>query len=249
MLQNLTKTTLLQASTWFKANGFLMNESKTQELHFSLRDLPEKVNVNSVKFLGIYIDNKLSWEPHIMYISAKLSRVIFLLRSLKNQVPSNYLRTAYFAFFQSIIAYGLLLWGSSSHIHSILLLQKKAVRIITNSDKLEHCRPLFVRLECLTVVNLYIFHVLLYTKNNLSAHQLRQDIHNYNTRNSSCINIPYNRLSKSQKSYEVLGLKMFNRLPSNIRQLPLDIFKTELYRSLVKKPFYSVQEFFEAKEF
>jgi len=247
-LQNLNDSTLKEASTWFRANGLILNEGKTQEIFFSLRDPPQQVSIDSVKFLGVYIDHKLSWEPHITYISAKLSRVIFLLRSLKNHVPLNYVRSSYFAFFQSIISYGILLWGNSNHINRILLLQKKAVRIITDSHKLEHCKPLFIKLQLLTVINLYIFKILLFTKNNLSTHQLRQDIHNYNTRNSKQINIPFTRLTKSQNSYEVLGVKMFNAFPSKIADLPMTLFKRELFGFLVNSPFYSTQEFFKSME-
>lgn len=58
-------------------------------------------------------------------------------------LPGAYLRMMYFALFQSIINYGILLWGSSHHITRGLLLQNKAVRIIAFSNFRDHCRPLF----------------------------------------------------------------------------------------------------------
>lgn len=243
-LENITKETLSQVSIWFRANGFHLNESKTQQSLFSLRDLPIE-HLSSVKFLGVIIDSKLSWEPHIKYVSVKLSRVVYLLRNLKNHVPLNYVRSAYFAFFQSVITYGLLLWGNSRHIQNILILQKKVIRIITGSEKLAHCKPLFIDLKVLTVVNLYIYTVLLYTKNNLSEHPLRQDVHTHNTRNNRNMDIPFCRLSKSLNSYEVVGMKMFNKLPLEWIEAPFNLFKQRLYDWLVNTPFYSVGEFFE----
>jgi hypothetical protein len=246
-LQNLTHKTITQAAVWFRANGFVLNDSKTQQMCFSLRDLPVKNNSDGVKFLGLYLDSKLTWEPHVNFISIKLSRVIYLIRKLKDCVPDNYVRSAYFAFFQSIISYGILLWGNSVHIQRILILQKKVVRIITDSHKSDHCKPLFVKLGCLTIINLYIYNVLMYIKNNISCHELRKDIHNYNTRLSIKINVPFHRLSKSLNSYEVLGLRMYNELPSELTELPSNLFKCKLYTCLVNKPFYSVSEFFDCR--
>ena len=160
---------------------------------FSLRNIPIETYLAEVKFLGIVVDSKLSWEPHIKYITGRLSRVIYLLRNLKSHVSDTYVRTAYFAFFQSIISYGIVLWGNCSHTHEILLLQKKVLRVITNSDKYTHCKSLFIKLKVLTVINLYIYNALLYTKNNLSMQQYRQDIHSYNTRSNRRIDIPYHQ--------------------------------------------------------
>lgn len=247
-LHSMTQDTLTQASLWFRANGFLLNDSKTQQMYFSLRNLPTDNNIRSVKFLGLYLDSKLNWEMHIDFVATKISRVIYLLRNLKLCVSDDYVRSAYFAFFQSIISYGLLLWGNSCHVQRILILQKKAVRIITNAQKLDHCKTLFIKLGCLTVINLYIYTVLIYTKENLNSQLLRQDIHNYNTRNSNKIDIPYQRLSKSLNSYELLGLKMFNKLTPEVTELPNHIFKNKLYSWLLMNPFYSVSEFFECKD-
>jgi hypothetical protein len=187
----------------------------------------------------------LSWEAHIKYVSTKLSRVIYLLRSLISCVPESYVRSAYFAFFQSTLSYGLLLWGNSAHVRDILLLQKKAIRTISYSDRLAHCRPLFVEYRIQTVINLYIYSVLLYTKKNLTVHQLRKDIHSYNTRSNRTIDTPFCRLSKTQNSYENVGLKLFNKLPQEWIEAPAGLFKQRVYSWLLKNPFYSLNEFLE----
>lgn len=246
-LQMQTVDTLNKASLWFKANGLCLNDSKTQQMTFSLRIDPVSQDPESIKFLGLYMDSKLSWEPHLKYICTRLSRVIYLLRKLKDCVPDNYVKSAYFAFFQSIISYGILLWGNSSHIQELLILQKKVIRVITDSDKHEHCKPLFVKLGFLTVVNLYIYHALIYTKQNLHTLPLNEEVHDHYTRNCKKINVPFNRLSKSLNSYHILGLKMFNVLPLELSSLPLDTFKNQLYCRLSNSPFYSISEFFDTR--
>jgi hypothetical protein len=243
LLETLTDRTLELASKWFRANGFLLNDSKTQNLIFSLRQSCLSEGTGVVKFLGVYLDDKLSWEPHINSVTGKLSRVIYLLKNLKCHVSDKYIRSAYFAFFHSLISYGILLWGNSSHVQNILLLQKKVIRIITDSHRLDHCKPLFVNFKVLTVINLYIFTVVSHTINNLPNQQLRQDVHTHNTRNCKLVNIPYHRLSKSQNSYDVIGLKCYNKLSLNFLKYPVEKLKAKLYNWLVSNPFYSLDEF------
>lgn len=65
-------------------------------------------SVSSVKFVSIFVDNKMSWDdvlrcPHVdCIISGKLFRIIYLLKQLKNDIPVNYVRASYFAFFHIV---------------------------------------------------------------------------------------------------------------------------------------------------
>lgn len=243
ILSQESKHTMEKASLWFNANSFVLNNSKTEQLNFNLKRGPPVNNPASVKFLGIHMDSKLTWEPHIKYVSSKLSRVIHLLRSLSGVVPMKYLRTAYFSFFHSIISYGLILWGNASQINDVLLIQKKALRIITNSSYLEHCKPLFINQKIPTVINLYVYYVLIYTHKNLSCLQLRSDVHSINTRYRNRIDIQHQRLTKSLNSFEITGQKLFNKLPSHLHNVSQKIFKQKIYSWLVLNPFYKLTEF------
>lgn len=60
---------------------------------------------------------------------------------------------------------------------------------ITHSDKLDHHKPLFKKLHCMTVINLYIYNI--YEKSNVSILALRKYIHVYNTRNCKFVDIPH----------------------------------------------------------
>jgi hypothetical protein len=53
-------------------------------------------NVNSTKFLGLTIDQTLSWKGHILDLSLKLNKA---------------LKTVYFSYFHSIMSYGVIFWG------------------------------------------------------------------------------------------------------------------------------------------
>ena len=75
--------------SWVKANKLSLNVDKTNFKLFTPKCFPRNMNefqingsriseVNETKFLGVIIDNKLKWPPHIMYISKKLQRALAL---------------------------------------------------------------------------------------------------------------------------------------------------------------------------
>lgn len=240
-----------QASVWFKANGFLLNKDKTQSIIFSQKKIgpldPHPTDtLDEVKLLGVVLDRKLTWRGQTNYMCNKLSRVVYLLRALSTNVPKAYLKVAYHSFFQSILLYGICLWGSSSGVSDMLLIQKNAVRILAGAKLRDHCRPLFVQESVLTVYCLFVLNVLVEIKKSVSSLNLRSDVHMHNTRNQNKIDVPYCRLSRAANNYKVLGIKMFNKLPVELRDtIRLSSFKSIMTEYLLKHPLYSIQEFFD----
>ena len=55
----------------------------------------------------------------------------------------------YKSFFASHLNYGLLLWGTESH--RVSMLQKKAIRLISNSSYISHTNPLFIQHKLLKI--------------------------------------------------------------------------------------------------
>lgn len=229
-----------KAYEWFWANKLCCNTDKTQCLTLGLA---HTVDFNSVKLLGIYIDSKLNWSLHISNICKKVSRVSYLLWKLKVLVSFNYLRATYFGLFQSHISYGLIIWGHSSHANSILLLQKKCLRTMAGASPMEHCRPLFISFKILTIINLYIYNILLYTKSNLKLFNIRQNVHEHFTRGRKRIDLPSHRLAVTGNSCDINCVKLFNKLSVTARDVSFNKFKSKLYGWLVENPFYKIEEF------
>ena len=113
----------------------------------------------AIKFLGVYIDPNINFRYHIKYIRRKILNSIFVLKRLKNFLPQESLRMLYFSLIHSHINYCLPIWSSSllSNLNDIFMLQKKAVRIITNSSYNEHTPPLFKQLGILPILELSDF--------------------------------------------------------------------------------------------
>jgi hypothetical protein len=88
------------------------------------------------------------------------------LRNIEHIVPIDTLRVIYFAQILSIISYGIIFWGSSSHANNVFMLQKKIIRIITNTRPRDSCRGVFKSMEIMTLYSQYIYSLVLYTINN-----------------------------------------------------------------------------------
>ena len=222
-LKHISNVALVEAKTWFNANKFVLNNTKTSNMLFTtksngLNEDDGKCN-NCFKLLGIMVDSNLTWEYHIDFICKKLSRIIYLLRNLKMHLPKEYIRVAYYSYFQSVFSYGLLLWGNSAHIQKVFLLQKRAIRIITNSAMREHCKPLFIQEKVMTITCLYIYQVLHYVKDNYSTLSHRKDVHDHNTRSRDLFETPKYRLTKTANNFSVMSLKIANKFPSHIFHL------------------------------
>ena len=117
-----------------------------------------------MKFLGVYLDSRLSWEGHILGLSKRLSKQMFLLRQLLNEVSRDVLRVAYYSNFHSSLSYAILNWGHSSHSSKVFAQQRKCLRILGILKHRECCRQEFVKQKILTLPGVYILECLMYMK-------------------------------------------------------------------------------------
>ena len=89
-----------------------------------------------VKYLGILFDEHLCWKQQINNISKKISRAIGIITQLRNFMELKLLKNIYYSLVYSHLSYGIHVWGSACHteLNKILVLQKKAVRVMTGSQ-------------------------------------------------------------------------------------------------------------------
>lgn len=235
---------LSSAKSWFHANGLSLNDAKTVQLLFSLRKHSDvQLDSDCTKFLGVHLDSKLSWAGHIDALAAKLKQNVFLLRGLSESVSRRVLRTAYFSLCHSLLSYAILAWGQAADWPRIFALQRRAIRVIAGLGFREDCRADFAALDILTFPSLYIYHLLIFARENIDGYPTNDSFHSYFTRNGSDLQIPFFRLSKSQKSVHFLAPKYYNKVPDRLRDLDSVNFGKQLKIFLIKKSYYSFTEF------
>jgi IS1 family transposase len=110
------------------------------------------------------------------------------------------LKLIYFAYFHSIIKYGIIFCGNSSNSGKIFTLQKKITRIMVSVRPRTPCRSLFKKLDILPVPCQYIFSLMIFIVNDQEIFRTNSSIHNINTRNKHHLHRPNANLSCFQKS-------------------------------------------------
>lgn len=228
---------------WFLSNNLGINECKTRNLTLTLRSIDHTVDLDPVKFLGVFLDPGLTWEDHVISLLKELSGRVFLLRSLSGTVSEGTLVTAYYGFVHSSLTYAILNWGHSAHMPRAFALQRKCIRVMANIGYRACCRQQFVNFGILTLPCAYILTGLLYTKERLDNYFTHSQVHDYYTRGRDNLIPNFSRLSRTQDAVGHLGVKFFNKLPEFIRQLDVFVFKNMMKLYLKRKAFYSFEEY------
>ncbi|KAJ8051132.1 RNA-directed DNA polymerase from mobile element jockey [Holothuria leucospilota] len=187
--------------------------------------------VNSVKFLGVYIDSKLSWSDHIFNTSSHIARAVGILGRLKYLLPRNVLRTIYLTLIYPHLTYCSGIWSTASHcqLNKLHILQKRAIRHITCSKPRDHTNDLFKSLNLLKLPDIIKLGIASFTYRSLNnilpdyfsdyfSHN--SSIHDYNTRQSTFLHQDTIQTSSQHSSLRNRAIKLWNSLPYSITHTP-----------------------------
>jgi hypothetical protein len=155
------------------------------------------------------------------------------------------LKSIYYSYFHSLMTYGIIFWGNSTHSIHVFRLQKRVIRIITNSRPRDSCRLLFKQLGILPLTMQYIFPLLLFVANNRALFQMNSEIHNINTRYCFNFHCPHVHLTTYKTGVYYTGIKVFNCLPTRIKNLSHNVNQFKLApRNFLHYSFYNLEEYF-----
>ena len=252
---------LKKLMSWLYANKLSLNVNKTHFLIFRSKGMAKPVLTESLqingeiikeeiktKFLGVILDNKLCWSYHINYIKKKMAKGIGVICRARHLLNVKTLRTLYHSFVYPYINYATEVWGNAaeSHLSSIVKLQKRALRIITHSPRLEHTAPLFVKLNILRIEEVHFYKVALsmfkvyhrMTPKVFSDLFVRNvEIHNYETRQMNQFHIPFARTNYMQDAISIKGGMIWNKLDQKVNfDVSYLSFKIALKRYIISNP-------------
>jgi hypothetical protein len=140
-------------------------------------------------------------------------------------------------------------WGNSHLSNSIFKIQKRLIRIITNTGSRDSCHELFKQLHILSFPSQYSFSLLVFVNKNNDLFQLNSEIHDLNTRFNYILHLPSTNLTMVQKGVLYSGSKIYNHLPSNIKASSnrTKLLKSKLKSFLIEHSFFSLDEFYQLK--
>ena len=245
---------------WFKANKLSVNATKTNymimgtshmtsvkstgNLSVLLNDtILERVKIT--KFLGVLIDECLTWKHHIDCIAKTISRNIGVMNKLKYYIPTRILHTLYCSLVSPYLNYAILIWGNTckSYLDKIVKLQKWAIRTVARSNYRSHAAPLFANYNILTVTDMYTLELgsfmFKYHINDLPVvfnkyFDKRSDIHNYQTRYVNDLNITFNKKSFADNAIRTSGPLLWNSLSCELKKLKsVKQFRNRLKQNII----------------
>lgn len=255
---------LTKIKNWFDHNSLTVNIGKTKcmpiftnKLHEpGLRSLkmhscgdPRSTTcscgvierVTQYKYLGVIIDNRLNWCPHIGYVKNLLRKCIFAFNQLNGVLTVGQCRTVYYAYVQSLLQYGILGWGgaSSSILEPLAVSQRTIIKAVLKRNHRYPSALLFEEFPVLNIRQLFIKTLLSYIKNN-KTEILVEIPHNYPTRHK--INYGYS-MPKLKHGSELtnsfyLAQVVYRNLPNYLRDAESD--SDAIYKRKVDKWLYHI---------
>jgi hypothetical protein len=185
--------------------------------------------VESIKYLGVMLDNKMNFKNNADYVCKKVAKKIGYMARLGNKL--NY--SSKVLVYNSIIAphfdycSTILMMSNDEDHRRMQRLQNRAMRIILKARKRTPIDELLSRLKWLSVKQKLVMNALLTVfkmKNEMlpqyHCHNIitARDIHGRNLRNADDYRLPVYRLTASQEHISYKGLKFFNGLPNETKQ-------------------------------
>ena len=240
--------------SWFNANKLSLNTTKTKYTFFHSASYKDRIplrlprlEINSsiikreskISFLGVLLDENLTWKDHINCINAKVSKNIGLLYKARFLLDEKCSKQLYFSFIYSYLNYANIAWASThkSKLKGLLRKQKHASRIIYFKDKYTHAKPLMQKMKSLNIYQLNIYQILLFmhkVKNNnipnIFKNSFQLNNNKYNTKSSqTTFYKPFCKTTFAQFAISFRGPHMWNVLiPTTPQDASFSIFKSKV---------------------
>ena len=240
-------TQLMNAYNWCLANRLTLNKNKTEVILTTTKQHGNNLSVNlggqnltlqsNCRFLGVVLDDRLTFKNHIISIIDKISKLsgsLYRIRHLLNlDTKINFYNSLVYPF----ISYNILVWGGAcqSHLDGLVKIQKRIIRIILDEPFRAHTTPLFRKLGILKICDVYMYNLCIYMFDKVTNHNFSVQ-HEVNTRNRN-LSVPrFCRLTCTQKSVSYSGPSAWNSLPDDLKSInKLDIFKAQLKSYLLNQ--------------
>jgi len=161
---------------WLRCNKLSLTEDKTKLVVYQPynKKIPSNfyVKINKykikpcpyVKYLGVSIDEHLSWNTHINSLCQQLSQSIGIISKIRHYVPLKSCISVYYAIFYSYLRYGCLTWqfAAKQLIQKIEIIHKKCIRVLNFSHPQDHTLPLLKRFELLKLKDIFQMNIIIF---------------------------------------------------------------------------------------
>lgn len=175
----------------------------------------------NIKYLGITLDQNIKWEKHIINLNNKIRKLTYRFYYLRNSMPIYILKLLYQALAESIIRYGISIWGGAyvSTLELINVTQRSLLKIIFNKEKRFPTELLFQESQFLTISQLYIKAVLMFVYRHPELKLISNSTYDTRNRIGLGVTIPLLTKTTTQRFITYFGPKFFNLLPPELKKI------------------------------
>ena len=165
-LQQTVDSLSTDISEWFRANFLSINVSKTYTQHFANCFTEFKLNVelngipvkekDNIRYLGVIIDKSLKFNGHIDHICSIIGRNIGIISRIRFCIDNRTAHLLYNTLVLPYLNYCCLIWGSNytSQLSRLVILQKRAVRLIEYVYPPHSSEPIFKKYNILKLTDM-----------------------------------------------------------------------------------------------
>ncbi|KAJ8711530.1 hypothetical protein PYW07_008772 [Mythimna separata] len=218
--------------SWLTANSLTLNVEKTNFITFSLTSSSQPDNsfavkahtcdtqnsshcsclplsrTNSVKYLGILIDDLITWNAQIKVLAGRVRKLITVFKNLRYSADADILRMVYFSLCQSILSFGITVWGGAPKTSMLQLerAQRAVLKVMTFKHYRHSTAQLYKECQVLTVRQLFVLNCT------LRKHMLLQlDFDRLTKRRTTNVcSIVRHRTKLAKRHFRILGSRIYN---------------------------------------
>lgn len=235
---------MIQVASWLKTNLLTLNTNKTNyicfsiyknvqpELDFNIKihecgsaidhhcNCPKINKVNQVKYLGITLDQSLSWYPQIEKLSARIRKFVWIFKTLRHIVPRsgisrNLLNDVYISLVQSVIIYCIPIWGGARKTRFLELerAQRTLIKVMYFKKRTFPTYELYQICNLLSVRKLYIIHLVLKKHKTIP---LSSDISARRRKKNNVACMPFVKTEFAKIQYDKRSSYLYNKINKQI---------------------------------
>ena len=250
VIKQVLQNDLTNVEKWLVSNRLILNQSKTKWMLFGTRqklkhcpdykiELHGKIidRVSSFCYLGVTLDENLSWNEHVELICKRVRKRLGLLSRIRPYLTLKGAKCVYNCLVQPIFDYTDTVWDGLSIgcSNSLQRLQNRAARIIQRRATTEGSFKMLGWVDLETQRKAHKFILVFNCLNNLAPPCLSDyfirncNVHSYNTRKRNDMHLPKPKLTLGKRTFRYSGALHFNNLPTTIKEATsLPIFKNLL---------------------
>ena len=249
---NVANGELLTIQNWISSNRLTINSEKSHYVIFNRNKVfpPNLCNLKynnhlmkreyETKFLGITMDQRLTWKRHIQNTRSKINRQCGIIHQTKSTLTKKALKQIYDSLVYPHLVYCQVVWGAAckTSLKPLVTAQKRVIRLISGLKRNDHTNDSFKNLKLLKFndINIYFCAAYVFASINITQNGIfnSRSNANYQLRNSNLLEIPQINSIQSKSCITYHGVSIWNNLPTAIREINnISKFKLKLKRHLI----------------